>query len=206
MGKHDGSESVLCVPNSEVDRWFGSRRGFVRPLNPSEIELALAERGEFRPWTDELEEDESWRQLIPYGLLTNAGGIFAYERGAGHINPEDAADAHASPHHSLRRALWREVVEEIRPDDTPSGNMDLLGFLILDDTPVDRVHLGIVYGVPLDSRQVAPAPEVVPLGWWHHAGPAAGIDPADWEGWSRVIIEALGRDLRASAEAGRVSA
>jgi predicted NUDIX family phosphoesterase len=209
MGRHDGSESVLCVPNSEVGRWFGSRRGFVRPLNPGEIEAALTERAEFRPRTDELEGDESWRQLIPYGLLCRRGRIFAYSRTrqggegrlhgraslgiGGHIDIGDAAACSLVvdlPRKSLDREMGEEVGVHIR------RHRALIGYLVLDDTPVDRVHLGIVYAdVPIESR-VVPGPEVDPLGWFSEEELASL--PRDWEGWSRAIIEALSRDQRHS--------
>jgi predicted NUDIX family phosphoesterase len=205
----DGSERVLCVRHSDYRAALAASgvepfRGF-RPWSSSDervnVRDAVLGAAEFRPRTAELEADPTWRQLIPYGVLTFWGRVFAYRRGAGsearlasraslglggHVNPGDAT----RPVSTLLAALYRELAEEAGASYFDHA-LDCLGLIDDDSEPVGAVHLGIVFRV--EARSIwchAFAPEIEPLGWKRPAEwAAAGLG---WEGWSRHLLTYLG--------------
>ena len=139
----------------------------------------------------EAETDETKKQIIPYCMVVNNEKVLAVKRKnpgekrlkdllsigiGGHINPEDAgADM-------LFNAAMRELKEETDFD----GNVvsQVIGFLSLDDTPVSRVHFGVVYKVDVD-RDV----KVIDGGMegsFVDMNSLPGLS-GKMEGWSRVL-------------------
>ncbi len=115
------------------------------------------------------ESDEMILQPIPYVLILGEGGkIFSYVRSkeikdygdtrlfgkhsiglGGHIQRKDAPDY-------IERCLSREIGEEVNIHGK-SSPPKLIGTLMAYDKPVDRVHFGLVYVIPLAKRgYVAP--------------------------------------------------
>jgi predicted NUDIX family phosphoesterase len=149
-------ELVLVVPRSELPplAWRGVKSDDVGPY------LAVIERAtNFRP-RSEVEQDPSWKQLIPYLVLRDAERLFLMQRTraggdarlherysigiGGHLNPGDR-DALGG----LRRE-WREEIEaSFEPEFT------FLGLLNDDEDPVGAVHLGLVYAADAANRPVA---------------------------------------------------
>jgi predicted NUDIX family phosphoesterase len=102
----------------------------------------------------EAETEPSWKQCIPYCLLTHQDQILLLERLpaqtetrlhgllsigiGGHINPCDLE----GPSHLIENSAHREIQEEARVElaDPPQ----FLGFVNDDGTEVGAVHLGIV--------------------------------------------------------------
>ena len=131
--------------------WRGVVYGDVAPV------LALIEaEGSYRP-RGEVEEDTSWKQVIPYVVLRDRGSIFLMRRTraggdarlherysigiGGHVNPEDGGLAGG-----LRREWDEELVTDWEPQFRPVG-------LLNDQTdPVGAVHLGVVYSVDAAGR------------------------------------------------------
>lgn len=102
------------------------------------------------------EEDVSFKQLIPYILVTCGDTVLRYERSpkgeekrlhnlmsigvGGHINREDASLAHS---------LEREFLEELALDQVPP--VTRVAMLNDDSIPVNRVHLGVIYVAEVDA-------------------------------------------------------
>jgi len=155
MGKDD--ELVLGLPRARLlggPDWRGLRRAGL------EAYLEAIERhGEHRRRGD-VEEDPSWKQVIPYLLLhdaerwflmrrTRAGGdARLHERYSigvgGHVRPEDGG---------IAGGLAREWREEIEAGFEPEFR--LVGLLNDDDDPVGAVHFGVVYVAAAEGRPVA---------------------------------------------------
>jgi len=150
-------ELVLCVRTRSVlgtGSWRGMLYGDVAPF----LDLIAAD-GEYRP-RGEVEDDPSWKQIIPYLVLRDRGRIFLMRRtraGAdarlherwsvgigGHVNPEDGGVA---------GGLLREWTEELAADWTPDFRM--LGLLNDDSDPVGQVHLGVVFSAEAAGRDVS---------------------------------------------------
>lgn len=100
------------------------------------------------------EENPSFRQIIPYALVRYLGRFWAMRRLSGsgesrlidryslgvggHINPVDAQGC------PILSALRRELLEEV---GVGAYTAQPVGFILLDDSPVNRVHAGVVFMV-----------------------------------------------------------
>lgn len=208
----DGSTEILCVPQQAARRALGTARGFVShpapehragPIGSRQILAGLLREAEWLPRTAALEADPAWRQLIPYGVLCRGGRIFAYRRHrsggearlhdlcslgvGGHVERTDElpTDGGDPDELTLARCLAREVSEEVGAE---IASARLLGLLWDDSTPVNSVHLGIVYRVEVEIREgSAIAGDLVPIDWFE---PEAIRSAAlAWETWSRILID-----------------
>jgi predicted NUDIX family phosphoesterase len=155
MAKDD--ELVLGLARAEVPGGLGWRGVVARPFEP--YLAALRERGSFRRRGD-VEDDPSWKQVIPYVLLRDGGRLFLMRRTraggderlfdrysigiGGHVNPQDG---------DVSGGLRREWAEEIEADFVP--DFEPLGVLNDDENPVGAVHLGLVYTADAEGRPVA---------------------------------------------------
>lgn len=110
------------------------------------------------------EFDVTFKQLIPYVILTHGDAIFAYKRGqllrehrllggysigvGGHVSIHDPS-LFARAH---EEAAVREMTEEV----TIQGNYELRRVAVINDDSdeVGRVHFGIVYVAYLESPRV----------------------------------------------------
>jgi predicted NUDIX family phosphoesterase len=150
------------------------------------------------------ETDPTHQQWIPYGLIREPSGRWAcYRRRGtetrligsrslgigGHINPVDApaAGVGGAPWGALFwNGFLRELAEEL-PDAVP-GSSRFLGLIREAQSPVGRVHLGVVF-LHLTSRALPMDPgELAPLEWVED--PEAP-ECADLELWSHLAVELL---------------
>jgi predicted NUDIX family phosphoesterase len=158
-------EDVLVVPTAAVLQELGGGSAWHGILPGGEAALAdlVRRRGAFRP-RSAMEDDPSWKQVIPYPVLrdgerwflmrrTRAGGdARLHDRHSigvgGHVNPADGGlDG------DLTNALRREWTEELEVDFVPAFRF--VGLLNDDTTPVGAVHLGLVYQGDAGGRPVA---------------------------------------------------
>jgi predicted NUDIX family phosphoesterase len=151
------AELVLGLPRESVPGGLGWRGVIARPFGP--LLDALATAGTFRPRA-EVEDDPSWKQVIPYLLLRDGERIFLMKRtraGAdarlhdrysigvgGHVNPHDG---------DVLGGLRREWAEELDADFTP--DFEPVGLLNDDRNPVGAVHLGLVFSADARGRPVS---------------------------------------------------
>jgi predicted NUDIX family phosphoesterase len=114
------------------------------------------------------EKDPSYKQLIPYVIMTCDGQYLSYVRGkragetrlvakrsigiGGHINPVDWTLFSADPYKTYLEAVQREVAEEVSVETTYKDKV--VALLNDDSNEVGRVHLGIVHLWTLDEPQV----------------------------------------------------
>ena len=150
-------ERVLVVPREKVLGPGGWRGVLSQGAGPYLRVIAEAGRFEAR---SEMEHDPRFKQVIPYLVLRDRGRYFLMRRTraggdarlhdrfsigvGGHLNPGDV---------DLAGGLAREWAEELRADFVPEFR--LLGLLNDDQTPVGRVHLGVVYLAEAEGRPVA---------------------------------------------------
>lgn len=123
----------------------------------------------------EVEEDPALKQIIPYLIVRHRGRIFLFQRlrsGAerrlhglysigvgGHIARQDGGGAgeeavaeEAAGADVLQAGLARELQEELVV--RPPWRARLVGVLNEEDTPVSRVHFGLVYLVEVEDPAV----------------------------------------------------
>jgi predicted NUDIX family phosphoesterase len=110
-----------------------------------------------RAWA---EDDPTYKQIIPYVLMTDGERYVSYVRGkrageqrlvgrrsigiGGHINPNDDLPLFDSGYRrAYQAAVEREVAEEIVLEGTHTDRV--VALLNDDSTAVGRVHLGIVH-------------------------------------------------------------
>jgi predicted NUDIX family phosphoesterase len=122
------------------------------------------------------EADPSYKQLIPYVIMSCDGKYLSYVRGrragearltglrsigiGGHINPTDDMPLfNADFYQTYISAVEREVAEEVSVE---AGHTDTIVALLNDDsTEVGSVHLGIVHHWILDSAEVSRREQVI---------------------------------------------
>lgn len=194
-------ELVYAVPRRNLFEARHRRRPWRGVLEvEAEPYLARARRyGAFRPRRD-LEEDPSWKQVIPYLVVrdgaryllmrrTRAGGdarLFErYTIGVGgHLNPGDG---------DVLAGLRREWREEIAADFEPPFRF--VGLLNDDEDPVGAVHLGFVYAADAGGRAVA-IRETDKLSGDFRAPEEVAAVTDRMESWSRLLFEHLEGPVR----------
>jgi predicted NUDIX family phosphoesterase len=154
-----------------------------------------------------MEDDPSYKQLIPYVIIrhTYAAGVvrvFQYTRGTGqgerrlhakrsvgiggHISSTDeGADSSLHPYEEgMRRELDEEVIV-----DSP-GKQTCVGLINDDETPVGRVHLGVVHILDVDRPQVRPREaDILDCGFRPAHELLRELD--GFESWSQICLRAL---------------
>lgn len=151
------TELVLGVPRESFPAGLDWRGVRAAPLEPY-LEAIRAD-GTFR-MRAEVEDDPSWKQIIPYLVLRDGERIFLLRRTraggdarlhelysigvGGHVNPEDG-----NPLGGLRREWAEELAADFEPDFEP------VGVLNDDNNPVGQVHLGLVYSADAGGLSVA---------------------------------------------------
>jgi predicted NUDIX family phosphoesterase len=205
------SEEVLCV-GTPLFRECGYFNGF-RPLSSNYTPLFAESNQSFQP-RDTVEEDSSYKQLIPYIIVERGQRLMAYWRGqgqgekrlhgkrsigiGGHINPCDLeytqlgrlVDRDAFMSDMYTRGMLRELTEELRFKHQPSlWYMRTVGLVHEDQTEVGQVHLGVVHVLHLGAAVDCQANEddIVDLEWRTKDRLVAEMN--DFELWSRICLE-----------------
>jgi predicted NUDIX family phosphoesterase len=197
------TERVLVVP-TELFRRVGYFQGFCHEPDRYLAELLDVRHTSYRQ-RGEMEENPDFKQLIPYVIFrhrTPAGDqVFQYSRGrgmgekrlhakrsigvGGHIAIEDQISTDAVPYNEgMRRELAEEVVI-----DTPYTER-CVGLINDDETPVGRVHLGVVHLVDVQRPVVRNREEdILDAGFRSVADLFAAFD--EFESWSQICLKAL---------------
>ena len=198
-------ERILVVPTS-VFHGLGYFQGFSRDINRYWPRLVEGDHVEYRP-RGEMEADPSFKQFIPYCLFrwTDASGIvhlFEYQRGGGsgearlrakrsvgvggHISSIDAEVG--ATHDVYREGMRRELDEEVIID-TPYIET-VAGLINDDETPVGKVHLGMVHLCDVERPNVRPREADILEARFT---PVADILTrlGQFESWSEIAVRAL---------------
>lgn len=196
-------EQVLVVPRSDFDR-VGAFQGlcFEVARYLGALLAPKVPRFMLRPAA---EVDPSFKQLIPYVLLTCEGKYLSYVRGkragekrlvgqrsigiGGHINPIDEAPLYeASWREVYAQAVEREVNEELV---IGTGYQDRIVALLNDDsTEVGRVHLGVVHGWVLDAPKVSKRESMITQPEFLSRGELLAVR-SELETWSSFCVDHL---------------
>lgn len=194
------SERVLVVPASELDR-LGRFQGFQADAQRYLSALLAPEQMTFRP-RSEVEDDPSWKQIIPYVVIRSRGSVFCYTRGSsqgetrlhrlrslgvgGHVDEADSNGRAGMDAYDA--AMRRELDEEV--DARSPGVMSLAGLINDDSTPVGSVHLGVVHIFDLEEPLVVPREAgLASAGFVSIAELPRARD--EFETWSRFCIDEL---------------
>jgi predicted NUDIX family phosphoesterase len=195
-------ERVAVFPAANVEH-FEDLPGYGdSEINFEQFRLMLETCISFRE-RSEVEEDEEWKQLIPYTYVFDpaSDSVLVYRRAesggdarlagkwslgfGGHINPTDDRLGRVR---MLDIATNRELQEELifhTPYDAPAT----MGFLYLEKTPVDRVHFGVVRQALYrgDHGDIQHNEEIAEMKWVQ----VSDLDQYEFEGWSEVLVTAV---------------
>jgi predicted NUDIX family phosphoesterase len=191
---------VLVVPGAELDR-LGRFQGFCPEAERYLGALLVPELMQYRP-RSQVEDDPSFKQLIPYVVFRCKDSVFCYTRGksqgearlhhlrslgvGGHVAEDDAQgqknrDAYES---ALRRELDEEV--ELRSP----GRLRLVGLINDDATAVGQVHLGVVHLYELERPEVFSREDGLALAEFLPISTIRNLRP-EFETWSQICIDSL---------------
>lgn len=191
-------EHVLVVPTL-LFRELGYFQGFCTDVRPYLTTLLDPSYISFRP-RDQMENDPSFKQLIPYCLFRHGGELFHYKRGkaqgegrlhskrsigvGGHISSQDQNQEVSIYLEAMHREIDEEVYLETTYRDT------CVGLLNDDATEVGRVHLGIVHIFDLDAPKVRPREtSMLDAGFASTADLLRDVD--QFETWSQLCLNHL---------------
>lgn len=183
-------EQVYVLPASV----FPPVQATLIPLEASLLQK-IAQEGFFLERT-QAEQDPTYRQVIPYALVRYQGRYFLMRRNqgggearlhnqytlgvGGHINPEDMGQ------NPLLAGLRREMLEEV---GLSRYRAEPIGLIVMDDTPVSRVHAGVVFVV--DAEEEPRVIEVEKLEGYLVSLDDAQIVYERLESWSRLVFDWL---------------
>jgi predicted NUDIX family phosphoesterase len=198
---HD--ELVLCCPVTAIPSAWMPAAGAI-PLTEAALLEALAHTPPVWRPRSIAETDPTHKQWIPYGLIREPSGRWAcYRRRGtetrltgsrsvgigGHINPIDAPSPQA-PGSPWRSLLWngflRELAEEL-PAAVP-GQTQFLGLIHESNSPVGRVHIGVVFLHTTTTPLPMEPGELAPLEWLPHP---SSPNCTDLELWSHLALRLL---------------
>lgn len=191
-------EAVLVLPRDAIPEgcdFTGVRAADANDL--AALRNAIAASGHFMP-RPLAEEDPSFKQLIPYVMVRDGERMFLTVRTAaggdarlhgkasvgigGHLNPVD--DGQDPLTNGLRREWSEELVTEWEPE------FRLVGLLNDDGNSVGAVHLGVVFSVEADGREVGVREHDKLVGRWATLDEVRGV----WdrlETWSQLVVAHL---------------
>ena len=198
------TERVLVVPTS-VFHELGHFQGFTTDVDAYLDGLLRCEQISYRPRA-EMEEDPSFKQLIPYMIFrhTDADGgqhIFQYTRGSGqgesrlhakvsvgvggHISTLDIRDDGVDPYTAgMQRELDEEVIVE------SPYTQSLAGLINDDETDVGKVHLGVVHLFDVEEPLIkSREDEIMDAGFRTLEETMSRLD--QMETWSSICMKAL---------------
>ena len=191
-------EQIMVVPTLLFHE-VGHFQGFCENVDQYLKTLLDPAHTRYEP-RPQMEEDPSFKQLIPYCIFRCDGKVFNYVRGGsggesrlhakksigigGHISAEDEV-GDSEPY---LVGMQRELDEEVKIETQFSEQ--LVGLINDDETEVGKVHLGIVHIFDLEEPKVFPAEESIQETGF--AQPEQLLDQIDtFETWSQICIKHL---------------
>jgi predicted NUDIX family phosphoesterase len=133
----------------------------------SEVLKRIVQNGLFLR-RSELEEDSSFKQIIPYAIISNKEAFYLFRRRSGqtekrlhnkfslgvggHMNPDGSME---SKEQYLIDELKRELYEEVKLlNGCLIEDIEFIGFINDDTIPVGRVHIGLLYNIHVSNKEV----------------------------------------------------
>ncbi len=189
---------VLVIPSKDVDELMPNT-GFINI--PIDKIKEITERNGFFVKRERAESDESIRQIIPYVVMRNLDDLYLLVRRlssqtekrlhgmysigiGGHINDHDDGE---TPWMKFLSGMEREMNEEVIIKNSV-GWPKYLGVIKESTTPVNRVHLGVVFEIKADIEGIREKDKFV----WEFANLADLLSKYDlMESWSKYVVDAL---------------
>ncbi|MBT9259366.1 MAG: hypothetical protein KM310_06375 [Clostridiales bacterium] len=157
----------------------------------------------------EAEEDPSFKQLIPYGVLTQGPKVFVYQRLSksgerrlrglwslgvgGHARKIPGKDLQDL----IEENLFRELREELEISPWPKGKPTFRGFINDDGNAVGKVHVGLLYVWDIPESKVEVREKAKMAGEFMFLEECLRVDPELWESWSWWVLQELQTGMEA---------
>lgn len=202
------SEKVLVFPEELIANYDFSKGIIYDRKQLQEITGSILNSGKlFYMDRAKAENDPSHKQLIPYTLIFNKNGIFAYQRTkkggesrlhglwsigvGGHINPHDGE---SNDNASYWEGLKRELQEEIGL--TINYNPMLVAALYDNSNDVGKVHFGMVHGIMVGLDWQPTTKDFALSNGWFEFLHTLMKNKDSFENWSKIILENLYGDTK----------
>lgn len=195
-------ELVFAIPTAKLWKLLPYKEtGLIK--GPGDILNRIVQNGLFRK-RSELEQDPSFKQIIPYAIISHKESLYIFRRISGqtekrlhnklhlgvggHMNP---AGSEETGEQYLVNELKREFFEEVRlSEGCLIEDIEFIGFINDDSIPVGRVHIGLLYHIRITNKNVViNETEKMSADW---------IDKKDlfryyeeMETWSRIAVDSL---------------
>lgn len=168
-------EQVLVVERKVIEQ-IGMFQGLMFDVERYLSQIFVAGVPRFMP-RSQAEQDPSYKQIIPYVIMTHADKYLSYVRGkragetrliakrsigiGGHINPIDAeyGPLFAYLRDNYDVAVQREVTEEVYVETTHTDR--IVALLNDESNEVGSVHLGVVHLWNLDDEKVSKREQMI---------------------------------------------
>jgi predicted NUDIX family phosphoesterase len=169
-------ELVFAIPTNELWKLLTyKKKGLIR--ENSEVLKCVVQNGLFLK-RSELEEDPSFKQIIPYAIISDnepeRSGVrqnqsfYLFRRTSGqtekrlhnkfslgvggHMNPNDSVESNEQ---YIIDELKRELNEEVRLlNGCIIEDIEFIGFINDDTIPVGSVHIGLLYNIHVSNKEV----------------------------------------------------
>ena len=159
-------ELVFAIPTEEFWKLITyNEKGLIK--ESSKVLKSIIQKGLFKK-RNELEEDPSYKQIIPYAIISNGESFYLFKRTVkqtekrlhnkyslgvgGHMNPNDVID---SKEQFLIEELKRELYEEvILHENCNITEIEFIGFINDDTNSVGSVHIGLLYNIHVSNKNV----------------------------------------------------
>ncbi|NGP44895.1 hypothetical protein G4V62_07955 [Bacillaceae bacterium SIJ1] len=203
MGKMD--ETIIVVPTDEL---FSEEHLYFNgvQLQKENTDALLYQMGEHYTTMrrGDAEENEAFKQPIPYVVVKHEDEVFVYERLAaggearlhhkwsigvgGHQNPSSTEDSFLN---LLEHNMLRELEEELTFDRNMPYTLTPIGLINDDEDEVGRVHIGILFVLEMTMQDTIEVreKEVLRGSWLKISEAEKQLDR--FESWSQFAIQAL---------------
>ena len=187
-------EKVLVVKTDKLAKYISGKTGLLTADREEMLDI-IVNHHEFmdRPAA---EEDPSYKQIIPYVVLTQKGRVFSTRRLnkggesrlhgklsigiGGHINPVDETDRRSVLMKGLERELDEEVYIQHRGELVPRG------FINDDGNGVGAVHLGLCFSMEVEGEVSVKETEKLSGAWMSLQELKEEYD--NMETWSQIAL------------------
>ncbi len=187
-------EKVLVVKTDKLAKFISGKTGLLTADREEMLDI-IVNHHEFmdRPAA---EEDPSYKQIIPYVVLTQKGRVFSTRRLnkggesrlhgklsigiGGHINPVDETDRRSVLMKGLERELDEEVYIQRRGQLVPRG------FINDDGNGVGAVHLGLCFSMEVEGEVSVKETEKLSGAWLSLQELKSEYD--NMETWSQIAL------------------
>ena len=159
-------ELVFAIPTVELwDLMTYKEKGFIH--GNSDVLKRIVQNGLFRK-RNELEEDPSFKQIIPYAIISCKESFYLFKRTSrqtekrlynklslgvgGHMNPSNSM---VPEEKYLIDELKRELFEEVKLlNGCLIEDIEFIGFINDDTISVSSVHIGLLYDIHVSNKDL----------------------------------------------------